>query len=164
MSAYITLMTPMIDRECVLAALADVGFGASKVEVHDGPVELVSYEGGRRAQGAEIVIRRQHIGPVSNDIGFVRTPTGFSAVISDYDRSLYGEAWLRQLNARYEDHLARRQERLAEEERRRAEEERKKLVEAQRQAVHERARKLGYRVEETREGDRLRLVLVKRVY
>jgi exonuclease VII large subunit len=101
---------------------------------------------------------------MSNDIGFVRTPTGFSAVISDYDGGRYGETWLRQLNARYEDHLARKQERLAEEERRRAEEERKRLVEAQRQAVHERARKLGYRVEETREGDRLRLVLVKRVY
>lgn len=29
---------------------------------------------------------------------------------------------------------------------------------------HERARALGYGVEETRQGDRLRLVLVKRVY
>jgi hypothetical protein len=53
---------------------------------------------------------------------------------------------------------------LAEAERRRVEEERRKLVEAQRQAIHEKAKKMGYRVQETREGDSLRLVLVKRVY
>jgi hypothetical protein len=38
------------------------------------------------------------------------------------------------------------------------------MVEAQRQAIHEKARSMGYRVEETRQGDKVRLVLVKRVY
>jgi hypothetical protein len=59
MSAYITLMTPMTDQECLLAALADVGFVRAKVEVHDSPVPLVGYEGASRAQTAHLVIRRQ---------------------------------------------------------------------------------------------------------
>ncbi|WP_437310902.1 DUF1257 domain-containing protein [Sorangium sp. So ce388] len=164
MSAYITLATPMIDRDSLLDALADLGFGSDKVEVHDEPASLIGYEGARRAQEAEIIIRRRHLGQASNDLGFRRTPTGFQAIVSDHDRARFGDAWLGQLHAGYQHHLTRRQEIRAEEERRKLEEERRKVVEAQRQAIHERARKMGYRVEETREGDRLRLVLVKRVY
>ena len=58
----------------------------------------------------------------------------------------------------------RKLEKLAEEERRRVEEERRKLVEAQRQVIHAKARKMGYRVQESHEGETLRLVLVKRIY
>ena len=50
------------------------------------------------------------------------------------------------------------------EERRRVEEERQRVVEAQRQTVHERAKKMGYRVQESRVGETVRLVLVKRTY
>jgi len=164
MSAYITLSTPMIDQECLLDALADLGFGAGKVEVHAQPVPLVGYEGWQRQQLAEIVIRRGHVGQASNDIGFLRTPTGFSAIMSDYDRRRFDATWLKELHGRYQYHLEQKHARLAEEERQRLAEERRKLVEAQRQAIIERARKMGYRVEEKREGDRLRLVLMKRVY
>ena len=179
MSAYITLATPMIDQECLVAALADMGFGADRVEVHHESVPLVGYEGERRNRTAHVVIRRQHVGDASNDIGFERRPTGFRVHVSDYDRTQYGRAWLRELQARYEHHDAVKHEqlrramreaaeiearRLAEMEARRREEQRKELVEAQRQAVQQKARELGYRVQETREGDRIRLVLVKRVY
>jgi len=164
MSAYLKLATPMIDQECLLDALADVGFGRKKVEVHEAPTSLVGYEGRARASAAEIVIRRQHLSPASNDVGFVRTSTGFSLIVSNYDRSRFGQPWLREVNARYEHHARRKEERLAEAERRRLEEERRKLVEAQRQAIHDKARKMGYRVEETREGEKVRMVLVKRVY
>lgn len=44
------------------------------------------------------------------------------------------------------------------------EEERQRLVEAQRKTVHEKAKKLGYQVKESREGETIRLVLVKRTY
>ena len=164
MSAYITLMTPLMDRECLLAALADLGFGSNKVEVHEEPVNLVGYEASNRTQVANIVIRRQHVGAASNDIGFLATATGYQAFISDFDRSRYGTEWLNRLGASYRSHWSAKQERIAEEERRRLEEERRRLVEAQRQAVHERARKMGYRVKETREGDTIRLVLLKRTY
>jgi hypothetical protein len=71
---------------------------------------------------------------------------------------------LSKVSAAYQARSAAKQERLAAEDRRRLEEERRCVVEAQRQAVHERATKMGYRVQETREGDTIRLVLVKRAY
>jgi hypothetical protein len=177
MSAYITLAIPIVDQECLLEALSDLGFTADQVEVHQTAVPLVGYEGNHRRQHAHVVIRRQYIGDASNDVGFERTATGFRAHVSDFDRPHYGGSWMRQLRARYQHHdtikrerLARAHEaavearRLAEIETRRREEERQRLVDAQRQAVHEKARRMGYRVEETRHGDQLRLVLVKRIY
>lgn len=177
MSAYITLATPLVDRECLLAALSDLGFTPERVEVHATAVPLVGYEGSQRQERAHVVIRRRYVGAASNDIGFEQTPTGFRAHVSDYDGDRFGHGWIRQLRARYQHHDAAKQERLArarhaeieerrlaEIELRRREEERQRLVETQRQAVHEKARAMGYRVEENRQGDKLRLVLVKRVY
>lgn len=160
MSAYITLMTPMTDQECLLAAIVDGGLTIDKIEVHATPVTL---QGWARGRTANIVIRKDATGDSYNDIGFLRTPTGFTAIISD-DHRQYGRAWVAEVNTRYRGHLMAKQERLAAEERRRLEEERRVLVEAQRQAVHQRAKKMGYRVNETVEGDTIRLVLVKRTY
>ncbi len=164
MSAYLTLLTPMTDEECLLAALVDLGFDTAKVEVHATAVPLVGYAGDRRVQTANIVIRRQHVGAASNDVGFLATTTGYQALVSGYDHPRFGTDWITQLSQRYQIHSAAKTERLAAEERRRVEDERRRLVEAQRQAVLERAAKMGYRVEEKREGDALRLVLVKRAY
>ncbi|MCX4242518.1 DUF1257 domain-containing protein [Paraliomyxa miuraensis] len=164
MSAYITLMTPMTDEECLLEALAELGFDRSKVEVHATPVQLVGFAGDRRQRTANLVIRRQHVGSMSNDIGFLATATGYHAIVSDYDRAHHGQGWLAQLGARYQEHWNAKRERLAAEERRRLEAERQRVVEAQRAAIHERARKLFYRVEETRDGETIRLALVKRTY
>lgn len=164
MSAYITVMTPMMDRECLLHALADVGFGPGRVEVSETPIPLLGYAGRQQGQSAELVIRREQAGTAIADIGFRWTSTGFQAVLDQDDRGRYGPAWLQGLHTRYREHAQRKQERLAEAERQRLEEQRRQLVEAQRQVIHEKARKMGYRVQETRDGDRLRLVLVKRVY
>ncbi len=148
----------------MLAALEDLGFDRNMVELHDQAVPLVGFEGNARLQRAHIVIRRQHVGRASNDIGFERTPTGYRAWISDYDRSRYGSAWMARLQARYEQHEIVRRQQLAEAERQRMEAERRRVVEARRAAVHEKARELGYGVEESRQGDKLRLVLVRRSY
>lgn len=164
MSAYLTLMTPMTDEECVLAALADVGFDRTKVERHESPAHLVGYQGDRREQTAHLVIRRKHVGGSSNDIGFLNTPTGYQALVSGYDHPRFGTGWLAQLHARYQVHAAAKQERLAAAERQRLEAERQRLVQAQRAAVCEKAKKLGYQVRESREGETIRLVLVKRSY
>jgi hypothetical protein len=164
MSAYVTLMSPMIDEECLLAALTDLGFDRTKVEVHATPVPLVGYAGDARGQTANVVIRRRHLSEASNDMGFLSTPTGYRVLVSDYDRPRFGQDWLVGLTDRYQQHSAARQERLAAEERQRLEEARQKLVEAQRAAVHEKAKKMGYQVKETREGDTIRLVLIKRSY
>ncbi len=164
MSSYITLAMPITDQECLLSALAELGFGGDKIEVHDEAQALAGYQGDYRQQMAHIIIRRQFIGPSSNDIGFERTSTGFRAHVSDFDRRVLGTEWLGRLNEVYKKHYGQKLARLAEEERRRIEEERRRLVEAQRQAIHVKAKKMGYRVEEKREGESLRLVLVKRVY
>lgn len=164
MSAYLSLMTPMTDQQCLLEALAELGFDATKVEVHAEPVELVGFEGRRRVQQANVVIRRQHLGQASNDLGFRASDTGYQLLVSDYDQSRFGDRWLAELHGRYQTAWFAKQERLAEEERRLAEEERRRVVEAQRQAILQRAKKLGYRVQESREQGKLRLVLVKRVY
>lgn len=163
MSAYITLMTPMTDEECLLAALADEGFDRTRIEVHQSPAPLVGYAGLGRAQAAHIVIRRQHMGPAMSDVGFLATPTGYRAFVTD-DHPRFGTSWLPQLNGRYQAHAAAKQARLEAAERQRLEEERRRLVEAQRAAVHEKAKKLGYHVKESREGETVRLVLVKRTY
>lgn len=164
MSAYISLATPMIDTECLLLALVDQGFRSTAIESHAQPVALVGFAGDARSQTAHIVIRKAHISAGSNDIGFLRTETGYRAIISDYDRSRFSEAWMQKLQGSYEQRLREKEARIAEAERQRIAEERRRLVEAQRQRVQERARKMGYRVQESQEGDRLRLVLVKRVY
>lgn len=164
MSAYITHLTPMLEQDCLLAALADVGISRQKVEVHAQPVALVGYEGQQRQQSAHLVIRRQHIGSASNDLGFLFSPTGYKAIISDDDERRFDAAWLSRLTDRYEVHAQAKLQRLAEEERRKAEEARLRLIEAQKSAVYEKAKKLGYLVKESRQGDAVRLVLVKRSY
>jgi hypothetical protein len=160
MSAYITLVTPMIDEGCLLEAIVAGGFAESNIVRSEEPLTLRGWRSGRKAN---IVLRKEHTGDHYNDIGFVRTATGFTAVLSD-DSATFGPGWLTQISARYQQAWTAKQERIAAEERRRLEEERQRVVEAQRQAVHERAKKMGYRVQETREGDKIRLMLVKRSY
>lgn len=164
MSAYLTMMTPMTDQECLLVALEELGFSSQKVEIHAKPTQLVGYTNDRRSQTANIVIRRKHLSSASNDLGFLASETGYRAIISDYDQARYGPSWLAELQSRYKGHAEAKEARLAAEERRRLEEERRRLVEAQRRSVLERAKKMGYQVKESSEGGVVRLVLVKRTY
>lgn len=152
MSAYITLLTPMTDRECLLHALADVGFGPDKVEVHAEPTCLDGYQGDRRTQKAHLVIRKQHLSAASNDLGVRRHSHGSSAHRQRLRSPNVRYSWVRGLEERYTHHRQIKEQRAAEEERRRIAEERLALVEAQRQAIHERAKKMGYRVEESRKA------------
>ena len=164
MSAYITLNTPMLDQECLLAALEELGFDRFKVEIHDEPAHLVGYRGDKRVQTSHVIIRRRFVGGSSNDIGFELTPTGYRAHVSGYDHPRFGDGWLNRLSEAYARLDQQRLARLAEAERQRVAVERRRLVEAQRLEVHAKAKKLGYRVEETRQGETIRMVLVKRVY
>lgn len=156
-------MTPMTDQECLLAVLAEFGYDSAKVEVHATPVALVGYAGNRGGQTANVVIRKQHLGGALNDVGFLATSTGYKAFVSD-DHPRYGTAWLSQINSRYQTHWVAKRKRMVAEEQRRMEEDRRRLVEEQRHAIHERARNMGYQVKETREGETIRMVLVRRTY
>jgi hypothetical protein len=98
------------DRDLLLAALADLGYAA----VEEGEaLPLYGYEGDRRAETAELVVRRQHLGRASNDLGFRHTSGSFVPVISEYDqRALLGGQFLVRLRTAYSERaveaLARR--------------------------------------------------------
>ena len=107
MSHYTVLQTRITDAETLMEALADVGF--ANVEIYKTPQPLVGWQGDLRANRAEVIIRREFLGSASNDIGFARSTDGrFEALISDYDRSTYDEAWLGRLTQRYAYRLARK--------------------------------------------------------
>ena len=91
------------DRRLLLAALADLGYAT----VEEGEaLPLYGYQGDRRPETAEIVVRRRHLGPASNDLGFARTEDGFVPVISEYDqRTLLGGHFLVKLRAAYSERV-----------------------------------------------------------
>lgn len=71
------------DRDCLLKALAECGYET----VEDGEaLSLYGYRGDRRAETAQIVVRRKFIGAASNDLGFQKTEVGYVPVISEYDQ------------------------------------------------------------------------------
>jgi hypothetical protein len=79
------------DAACLIEALEALGY-QDKIEVHDRPVTLIGYDGRPRMLDgqevrAEIVIRRQHLWEVANDIGFARQSDGrYVAYFSEFDR------------------------------------------------------------------------------
>ena len=91
------------DRRLLLAALADLGY----TEVEEGEaLPLYGYQGDRRPETAELVVRRRHLGSASNDLGFARTPEGFVPIISEYDqRLLHGGQVLTKLRTAYSERV-----------------------------------------------------------
>lgn len=103
-SHFTTLRTAITDRDALVAALADVGY--RQVEVHDDAQPLEGFEGDARAQRGHVIVRRNNIGRLSNDLGFEQQADGhFTAVISEYDRSKHDATWLQQVTARHAYHV-----------------------------------------------------------
>jgi hypothetical protein len=102
MSKYLTFPEMLFkDRRLLLAALAEIGFA----DVEEGEhLPLYGYEGDRRLETAEIVVRRQTIGPASNDVGFARTTAGYMPIVSEYDqRALLAGQLLPRLRTAYSE-------------------------------------------------------------
>jgi hypothetical protein len=91
------------DRRLLLAALADLGYS----EVEEGEaLPLYGYQGDRRPETAELVVRRRHLGSASNDVGFARTPAGYVPIVSEYDRrTLHGGRFLVELRTAYSERV-----------------------------------------------------------
>ena len=71
------------DRECLLKALSECGY----TETEEGEaLPLYGYQGDRRPETVQIVVRRKFIGTASNDLGFQKTENGYVPVISEYDQ------------------------------------------------------------------------------
>jgi hypothetical protein len=106
MSHFTTLRTQITDLKALRTALADLGF--PDVEVFETAQPLYGYQGDARTQTAEVIVRRKHIGWLSNDLGFRRNASGtFDAIISDYDSRKFSKEWLDRLTQRYAYHAAR---------------------------------------------------------
>ena len=109
MSHFNDFETNITDKGALLRALVKCinGYGEvikeNWIEVHDEPQNLYGYKGDIRNQKAHIIIRRNHVGHASNDIGFVRDAEGnYSATISDYDvSSHYNANWRGRLQMHY---------------------------------------------------------------
>lgn len=105
MSHYTRVATQIVDEEALVAALADLGFAGDQVERHATAQPLYGYQGDQRPEHAHVIIRRRWIGRASNDLGFVRDSNGvFTAIISEYDRRRFDDAWLMRLRQRYAYH------------------------------------------------------------
>jgi hypothetical protein len=91
------------DRRLLLAALADLGY----TEVEEGEaLPLYGYQGDRRPETAELVVRRRYLGAASNDLGFARTPDGYVPIVSEYDqRALHNGQFLAKLRTAYSEHV-----------------------------------------------------------
>ena len=106
MSEYIKARTVFkVDHlDCLVQALQDINpHWSGKIEVHEKPVALFGYHGDRRAESAEIVIRREHVRNGANDIGFkVQADGTVSAIISAFDQQSGNDAeWLGTLSQHY---------------------------------------------------------------
>lgn len=103
MSHYSEVQIELTDEGCLVAALDRLGF-EGKVEVHQTPQALFGYQGDVRAQKAHLIIRREHVGPAANDLGFEKQPDGkYRVWVSEYDAKYngYNEAWLGKLKQAY---------------------------------------------------------------
>lgn len=110
MSEYGKATTKFRDEECLLGALADVGY--DKVEVHKDAQQLIDYHGRPthylHADGdkAHIIVRRRYVGGAANDLGFFREADGtYSAIISAYDRGKHNAQWMIGLKQKYADRI-----------------------------------------------------------
>ena len=101
MSHYATIKCNLDgSTQDLLHGLERMGFGKDKVEVHEARANLYGYQGDKREDTAHVIIRRKHVGYLSNDIGFVRKSDGsWDAIISDYDRARYSQQWVNRLTA-----------------------------------------------------------------
>lgn len=102
MSKYLTFTDIVFpNRQLLFAALATLGYG----EVEEGEaLPLSGYRGDVRPETAALVVRRRHLGPASNDLGFARTATGYTPIISEYDqRTLHTGRFLPALRAAYSE-------------------------------------------------------------
>lgn len=100
MSAYHTQKTQYKDRDCLVAALKAQGY--AEVEVHETATNLYGYHGDMRSQKANVIVRRKHIGPAANDLGFVKAEDGtYSAIVSEFDSGKHDATWFKHLKKNY---------------------------------------------------------------
>lgn len=96
--------------ESLVAALIEMGWKKSDIEVHENRMPLIGYMGDTRSQHAHVIIRRDNVGKglgrgrtASNDMGFERRDDGtWQAHISDFDNHIgFNDAWQKKLLSKW---------------------------------------------------------------
>lgn len=88
MSAYKRIKCKIVNKECLIQALDNLGL---KHTIHEKPVALRGYVGDLRPQKAEIVVEKQQLNKsftgASNDLGFTwnEKENAYDMICSDYD-------------------------------------------------------------------------------
>jgi hypothetical protein len=83
MSHFSKIAVKFKDQSCLVEALQRFGFFPM---LHDKPVNLYGYHGDQRSQTAHIVVSRNQISSLSNDLGFFWNGTEYECLISEYDQ------------------------------------------------------------------------------
>ena len=110
MSHYTTVDLEVRDVEAFIEALCGTWptpLDPSQVEVNADPVHLYGYQGDRREQQANVIVRRKNISPDANDIGFAINDGKATAFVSENERDgQYTSAWQGRLMQRYARNVA----------------------------------------------------------
>lgn len=105
MSQFVIAGSCYRDEGCLVKALMRAGgWSEEQIELHVDPTNLYGYQGDRRADLANIIVRRKFVGGLSNDIGFLKQADGtYAVIISKYDESRYGPGWVTKLTDAYNE-------------------------------------------------------------
>ena len=101
MSKYKRIVTQIKDQALLCQALEDIGVPFEQ----GGGLAMFGWQGRRRQETADYVIRRQYIETSANDLGFHRKADGtFEVIISAFDQASRGQQILEQVQQRYAYH------------------------------------------------------------
>ena len=103
MSHFTTVQTKFHDKDLLIECLEELKPAwKGLIEDNGVPRNLYGYMGDKRDQQAHIIVRRQHVGGSSNDLGFIRKENGsYEAIISEFDRTRYSTDWMQDLGQLY---------------------------------------------------------------
>ena len=79
---------------------------ANAIEIHSAPSNLYDYRNKIRPQKAHVIIRKEHVGIGSNDLGFIQQPDGtYNAIIDEFSQNSrgYDQKWLNSLKQKYQE-------------------------------------------------------------
>lgn len=106
MSAYISAGVAFKKHHAALlvACLAEMGYVA---EYHENGDNLYGYQGDKRKQIANVIVRRKHVGSASNDIGWEFKEDGTCvAHISQYDQGVFDKTKQNMVAQKYAEGVA----------------------------------------------------------
>lgn len=111
MSHYTDQSYPINDIPTLVQALLETWqyargqhISLGDIEIHNEPQHLFGYMGDKRAQKANVIIRKRNVGNAANDIGFLVENGTCTAFISEYDKNHYSSNWMKRMQKSYSTH------------------------------------------------------------